>query len=256
MRYIKTLQKLRDSGELNFSALPKALLKELLDEDLVYVKSISANRKKVKIKEQFLEYYLKLDEIQNATCRAELILANSDTKKKKISPQDGLYIAGRCKVDGRYFSSPSKSSLFLKELPMLDKSTLVVGVENFENLIYFENQLKFFTKEDILFVYRNKKMLELFEKIDNKIIYFGDFDLCGIVIYLNEILPRNKNIEFFIPDDIEKQIRDFGSRELYIKQLERCKNLSSSNAKIQKLISTIHRYQKALEQEFFILKGV
>jgi len=254
MRHIKTLQKLRDRGELSFSEVPKTLLKELIDEDLVFVKNLSPTRKKVKIKDQFLDYYLNLDEIQNATCRAELILAKSDTKKKKISPQDGLYIAGRCKVDGVCLPTFEKSALFLKELPSLEKNTLVIGVENFENLIYFEKQLRFFREEDILFVYRNKKMLELFEKINNTIIYFGDFDLYGIRIYEQEILPRNKDIEFFIPTNIEKQISDFGSQELYTKQLDRCKNLLSSSEKIQNLINTIHKHQKSLEQEFFIVE--
>jgi len=87
---------------------------------------------------------------------------------------------------------------------------------------------------------------------ENRLIYFGDFDLAGIGIYLNEIKVRNNNIELFIPKDIEELLNKFGSSKLYKKHYSKYKNLKSSDKTIQNLIDTIHKEQKSLEQEWFL----
>ena len=145
-----------------------------------------------------------------------------------------------------------KSALILKEIPVIDENILIVVVENFENLIFWENQLEFFQKENILFIFRNKKMLEFIKNIKNRIIYFGDFDLAGIDIFQTQIKKRNKNIEFFIPKKIEELIEKYGNRTLFSKQWNKYNNIISEDDKIQQLINIIIKYQKGLEQEFFI----
>lgn len=252
MTHLNTLLKLKQSGELNYSQIPNALLKKLSEESLIEIKTLSAKRKKVVAKEQFYKVYENIEDIQKATNRAELTKVKSDTKAKKISPQDGLYINGVCEIDGVKLPLFSNSAIFLKELPKLSKNILVVVVENFENLIYFEKQLKYFQDDKILFIYRNSAMLRFIRNLENKIIYFGDFDLAGISIYQNEVLPKNKNIKLFIPTNIEKLIDEFGSTKLYKKQYEKYKNLKSNSKDTQKLITIIHKNQKSLEQEFFI----
>jgi hypothetical protein len=144
------------------------------------------------------------------------------------------------------------SAVFLKHIPKIDKNILIVVVENFENLVYFKSQTKYFQDDDILFVYRNNKMRELITQIENKIIYFGDFDLEGINIYLNDIYPRNNNISLFIPKNIKYLIQEYGLNKLYKKQLHKCQNLKSDIKPIQELIDTIHDTQRSLEQEWFI----
>jgi hypothetical protein len=94
--------------------------------------------------------------------------------------------------------------------------------------------------------------MELLSKVNNEVVYFGDFDLAGIAIYETSIYVANPKAEFFIPENIEQILRDFGSSKLYSNQINRYKNLKSSNVKIQNLIDLIHKYQKGLEQEFFI----
>lgn len=251
-KYMQTLLKLKEQKELNFSILPKELLKILLDEKSVMVKTISGRKKKVIVNEIFFEIYKDLENIKNATNRNELISEKSHSKSKKISPQNGLYLNGNCEILGVKLPLFDESTVFLKNLPKIDENILVVVVENFENLIFWEKQIIYFQKENILFIFRNKKMLEFIENISNKIIYFGDFDLAGIDIFHTQIKPRNKNIEFFIPKNIEELINDFGNRELFSKQFNKYKNIKSESKEIEKLIELIIKHQKALEQEFFI----
>lgn len=251
-KYIQTLLKLKEQKEVSFSNVPKSLLDILLDEKSVAVKTISGRKKKVIVNELFFEIYKDLENIRNATNRNELISEESYSKSKKISPQNGLYLNGNCEILGVKLPLFDKSAIFLKEVPLIKEDILVVIVENFENLIFWETQLEFFQRENILFIFRNKMMLEFIKNIKNRIIYFGDFDLAGIDIFQTQVKKRNKDIEFFIPKDIEKLIEKYGNRTLFSKQWNKYNNIRSENDKIQQLINIIIKYQKALEQEFFI----
>ena len=251
-KYMQTLLKLKEQKELNFSNVPKELLNNLLDEKLVFVKTITGRKKRVITTDVFFEVYKNLEDIQSATTRNELVNEKNHSKSKKISVQNGLYVNGNCEILGVKFPLFDKSAVFLKEIPVIDENILIVVVENFENLIFWENQLSYFQKENILFVFRNKMMLEFIKNIKNKIIYFGDFDLAGIDIFQTQVKTKNKNIVFFIPKNIEELIKKYGSRELFSKQWNKYKNIRSEDDKIQQLINLIIKHQKGLEQEFFI----
>lgn len=251
-KYMQTLLKLKEQKELNFSTIPSGLLKILLDEKSVVIKTISRRKKRVTTNDIFFEIYKDLENISVAKSRKELINENTHTKIKKISPQNGLYLNGNCEILSIKLPLFDKSAIFLKEIPKIDENILVIVVENFENLVYWEKQVRYFQKDNILFVFRNKKMLEFIKNLKNKIIYFGDFDLAGIDIFQTQIKSLNENIEFFIPKNIGKLINDFGSRELFSKQFNKYQNIKSKNATIKELINIIIKYQKSLEQEFFI----
>ncbi len=254
MKHINSLIKLLEQKELNYSQLPKTLIESLKAEGLIAIKTISPKRKKVIAKEElFLKYDLNILYTQKeATTRAELARVG-ESKAKKISPQDGLYINGKCDLGAFSLPITNNSSLFLKDIPPIDENILIIIVENFEPLIYCHKLFKYFQDDNILFVYRNSKTKELLQQnIKNKIIHFGDFDLAGIDIFQTQILPYKKDAEFFIPDDIEVLIKEYGQKKLYQKQIKRYKNLTSNNINLEHLIDIIHKYQKALEQEFFL----
>ena len=253
MRYLKTLLKLKANKELNYSSVPESLLQKLQEENLVTVVTLSPKRKKVKVKEEFFNVYSNIEKLEDITTRAELIQSNAHTKEISISPQEGLYINGNCLINNVKLPLFQKSAIFLKEIPQIDENILVVGVENYENLIYFESLLHLFQNENILFVFRNKTMREFFRTIPNKKIYFGDFDLAGIAIYLEQIYPLDNGIDFYIPQDLDIIIPNFGSNYVYEKQLNQYKNLSCANEKIQEIIDIIHTNQKSLEQEYFLI---
>ncbi len=256
MRNLNSLLKLKKEKELSFSSLPKSLIDELLNEQLIYIKTISANKKKVICVEAFFEKYKDIENIELANSRSELTKVNTHTKIKKISPQSGLFVNGNCEIEIenslKQLPFSLNSSIFLKNFPIISKDIILVIVENFENLIYFEKQLKYFQDDNILFIFRNSKALEFLQDTQNKTIYFGDFDLAGIDIFQTQILPRNKNIELFIPQNIEELIKEYGNRELFSKQFSKYKNIFSQNIKIQNLIEFIKHEQKSLEQELFI----
>lgn len=251
-KYMQTLLKLKEQKELSFSNIPKELLNNLLDEKLVSVKTMTGRKKRVITTDVFFEVYKDLENIKSATTRSELVNEKNHSKSKKISPQNGLYVNGNCEILGVKLPLFDKSAIFLKDIPVIDENILIVVVENFENLIFWENQLDYFQKENILFIFRNKMMLEFIKNIKNKIIYFGDFDLAGIDIFQTQIKTKNKNIEFFIPKNIEELVEKYGSRELFTKQWNKYKNIINEDDKIQQLIKMIIKHQKSLEQEFFI----
>ena len=64
-------------------------------------------------------------------------------------------------------------------------------------------------------------MREWIETLENEYIHFGDYDLSGINIYINEMIPRlkkSKKYSMFIPFNIESLIDKYGDRELFEKQ--------------------------------------
>jgi len=121
MKYKNTLCLLKKNKELNYSQVPKDLLTKLKDEGLIEIKILSAKRKKVLINNLFLEKYRDIEDIIKAKTRHELVALNQDSKVKRISPQDGLYI--QWQMSNRAFNLPlfAKSAIFLKEIPILKK---------------------------------------------------------------------------------------------------------------------------------------
>ncbi|WP_297441661.1 hypothetical protein [Sulfurimonas sp.] len=238
---------------MNYSQLASQLRKELEDEGLINIRFLSASRRKIVAKDAFKAYFKKIDNIEQAQTRTELVHAKSDTKRKRIAPQNGLYIAGNAYINNRPLPEFYESTLFLKNIPTVEENTLIIGVENFDNLVYWREQRYFFEDDkELLFVYRNKKMLDFLESTTNSVLYFGDFDLAGISIYENEIRKRNKETKLFIPQGIETLLEKYGSSKLYMQQFNQFKNLTSKLPEVENLIKMIHKYQKGLEQEFFI----
>jgi len=100
-------------------------------------------------------------------------------------------------------------------------------------------------------VARNPYMREWIETLENEYIHFGDYDLAGINIYLNKIIPRlkkSKKYSMFIPVNIETLIQKYGDCELYEKQ-KQYKDLITKDIQINKLIATIRDNKKSIEQE-------
>jgi hypothetical protein len=252
MKYLNTILKLKKYKELSYSKIPKPLLDELSNEDLITIISLSPSKKKVKIKETFLKKYHNIELIDEADSRSELITAQSHSKSKRFNPQEGLYLNGSCQLDCIQLPIAKESAFFTKNFPKVHKDTHIIGVENFDNLIYFEHLQNLIGKKDILVVYRNKMMHSFFNKLSNQITYFGDFDLAGVHIFIHEVLAKNNNISLFIPPNIEVLLKNHGNTILYAQQLQQYKNLKSDNSKIQQLLNYINYYQKGLEQEFFI----
>lgn len=205
---------------------------------------------------------LKADELT----RAEAILAASYSKLKKVRTFKGFLV--NC-----YSPIPSKlngESLLLiptagafhfiydYEAFEIPKSITVVGVENPETFRHIKEHKHLFENIKALFVSRypqnqSKDLLKWLKSIPNKYLHYGDFDLSGISIYLNEYKKHlTDRAAFFIPKNLAYYISEYGNRTLYNKQALRFDIQSITEAPLLRLIELIQKHQKGLEQELRI----
>ncbi len=140
---------------------------------------------------------------------------------------------------------------FYTEKIEISNTTIIVGVENYQVVWFAKKYRELFEKENILFVVRNPYMREWIETLENEYIHFGDYDLAGINIYINEIVPRLKKCKkywMFIPSNIESLINKYGEVELFEKQ-KRYLDMDIKDKDVYELKEIIKRYKKGLEQE-------
>ena len=156
-----------------------------------------------------------------------------DNNTISILPNDGL---------GYFFFHTQKVEI--------SKDILIVGVENYQVVWFAKRYAKFFDKPNILFVVITPYMLEWISNLENEYIHFGDYDLAGVNIYLNKVLPRlsSKKYSMFIPNNIEQLIEKHGNSELYKKQ-KQYNNLNCDDVKVNNLVDIIRKFKKGIEQE-------
>ena len=159
-----------------------------------------------------------------------------------VNPQEGsfLFIA-----DWQTFSIPS--------------DVVVVGIENMENFRKVSRQRQLFTQtigsRRLLFVSRypqSKDLVSWLQKIPNRYVHFGDFDLAGINIFITEFHAHlGARSSFLIPHDIEARLRN-GSKERYDAQYLRFHNLQTDIQPLQSLIELINKFHRCYDQEGYI----
>ncbi len=184
---------------------------------------------------------------------------HNDTKSKESKSLKGLYVSSLdnidIKIDDKIVTIIPNNALgyFLFHTQQIElfEDTIVVGVENYQVIWFAQKYKQFFENKNILFVVINPYMLEWIGNLENEYIHFGDYDLAGINIYLNKIIPRlkkSKKYSMFIPDNIEYLIHEHGDVELFEKQIE-YKNLVVNDLKLNSLKEIIKNEKKAIEQE-------
>ncbi len=159
-----------------------------------------------------------------------------------VNPQEGsfLFIA-----DWQTFSIPS--------------DVIVVGIENMENFRMIRQQRQLFTQvigsQRLLFVSRypqSKDLASWLQKIPNRYVHFGDFDLAGINIFLTEFHAHlEARSSFLIPYDVEARLRN-GSKERYNEQYQLFHNLRTDIQPLQALIDLINKFHRCYDQEGYI----
>jgi len=191
--------------------------------------------------------------------RDEVQKWHNSTKSKESKSLNGLYVSSLNKIDIKLNDKivtiiPDSGLgyfLFYTQKIELYESTIIVGVENYQVVWFAQKYKQFFDNKDILFIVINPFMLEWIENLKNEYVHFGDYDLAGINIYLNKILPRlkkSKKHSMFIPQNIEYLIQEHGDPELYEKQ-KQYKNLDTNDIQINNLIKSIRDNKKSIEQE-------
>lgn len=142
----------------------------------------------------------------------------------------------------------------------IPEHVVVIGIENAENFRQIKRQQRLLETcvkpgTPILFVSRypqNGDLVRWLQSIPNPYIHFGDLDLAGVHIYLNEFYtPLRNRASFLLPEDYESRIRQ-GSTERYNIQLSRCKNMKIDDPRLQPLVDCIHKYHRGYDQEGYI----
>ena len=159
---------------------------------------------------------------------------------------------------------PEGSFLFISDYKTfsIPDDVVIVGIENAENFCRIHQQRHFFehhfsTFTPLLFVSRYPQsqhgdLIDWLQNIPNRYVHFGDLDLAGIAIYLNEFYRYlGERSNFIIPIDYEQRIAN-GNAERYNSQLHQYKNMRITDDRIAMLIKCIHRYHRGYDQEGFI----
>lgn len=197
--------------------------------------------------------------------RSDLVRMGSDSKLKAIRSFRGFlincYQPLEASLNGIPLQIVPTPGVFTYihdfEKFVIAEDVTVVGVENGENFRYIERQQQIFPFEKILFVSRYPQsgdVIQWLRGIANRYVHYGDFDFAGINIYLNEFKPwLGSRASFYVPDGIEKLIRDFGNRDLYDRQSKAApqRNCLQEPA-LERLWNLITAEKKGLEQEVLI----
>lgn len=210
-----------------------------------------------------LEGYYKLLNNPIST-KSESAQIASDSKLKKTKVYTGFFVRTFADIEGSIngekisLKTIKGSSLFISDFKnfAIPENVTIVGIENPETFYRIENYKEYFDKVDPLFLLRfnNIAFIDWLKQIQNKYLHFGDFDLSGIAIYVLEY--RNKidfrRCSYFIPNNIDKLIKDSKNYKDYVNQLNdpKVKGLNFDNyLEIKDLAKIINKYRRTIEQE-------
>lgn len=189
----------------------------------------------------------------------------SHTKRIESKSFNGLMVSVFDKLEvnfnkkKQYFYPLEGSGLFLhySSKLQLDDDVIVVGVENPQVVWNIEKYKYLFEKnKKYLFLciseYKTTYQYKWLESFSGEYLHFGDFDLAGINIYLNTIVPKlkkAKSYSFLIPDNIYEIIKEKNYQKDYSNQTRFLNITSKEDKNLQKLIEFIKVNKITIEQE-------
>jgi hypothetical protein len=267
---------------INGESIPNHSAKSRLIDDLVYENIITRKGKHKKSLElinkvdlhtylanqlqvNHLNKYISVLENENST-RAELVKITTDSKKSKERAFKGFLVNSYSSIKAELNNetiniNPTKGSfVFISDYESfkIPKEITVIGVENAKNFSQIQEQKYLFKNINPLFVSRypqnqNKDFIKWMSSIPNNYMHFGDFDIAGIGIYLNEYKKHlSEKATFFIPKNIKSVLRKNGNRERFDSQKINFQIDSIQESKILDLIELIKTEKKGLDQEYYI----
>lgn len=273
----KKLVLLLQGETLAASPAKHAIIEELIDEGIIERKGRvqkTLTLTNAKALEIYLHSKLSINDLmeyiqtanQSEVLRSQLVVASSNSKLKTVRTFKGFLINCYSPIQATLNNEPfliesmvgSFQFIYDFENFLIANDITIVGIENPENFRHIENQKYLFDNIKPLFVSRypqnqSKDLIKWLMSIPNNYLYFGDLDLAGIGIYLNEYKKHLKDrASFFIPDHAENLLNKFGNKELYDNQIENFDIKKYDEIALEKLIALIHKLKKGLEQEVFI----
>jgi hypothetical protein len=213
-----------------------------------------------------LEKYIHTLDREDSLKRSDLVAVASQSKLKPIRTFKGFMVNCYEPVNTIYNQKTMVLDLqdgifqFIYDYEEFypEDGVTIVGVENPENFRYIQSQQAYFEHLRPLFVSRypqnqSKDLMRWLQRIPNPYLHFGDFDLAGIGIYINEYKKHlGDRAQFFVPDNIEKLFKKYGNSHLYDTQNLNVDKNQIREDKLRTLINLIHSTRKGLEQEVLI----
>ena len=282
LRLILNLQRLLHKESVPYSALPQSLAESLAKEGLLSIVYHGTRRSVMARNTEALagtlprynEALKDLDAAKgllsedNSRAAQAALSGNSKTSSKRAMPGFlvNSYNCLDCMICGQPFTmEPTEgSAIYIANWQTFvpPVSTLIIGIENTENFLRIREQRNFFDdflqqeESEILFVSRyafSSDLMDWLASIPNRYLHFGDFDLAGIDIFLNQFKPHVKERgSFLIPSDIERRLKN-GSRKRYDEHYQKYSNLTTTDEALNHLISLIHKYRRTYDQEGYIM---
>lgn len=214
-----------------------------------------------------LQQYIQVSKKEEVT-RSELVAATSNSKHTGVRSFKGFlvncYSPIQATLNGKQIILNPVEGIFqfiydFEKFTVSPDST-IVGIENPSNFRHIDKQKYLFNDLKPFFVSRypqnqSKDLIKWLQSIPNSYLHFGDFDFAGIGIYLHEFKKHlSDRTTFFVPENIDKLIADFGNKKRYDEQKINFEVKSIREEKLLQLITTIHKYRKGLDQEILIKK--
>jgi hypothetical protein len=212
-----------------------------------------------------LQQYIQVSNQENVL-RSDLVAVSSNSKLVKVRTFKGFlvncYYPIQATLDGKLITINPVNGTFQFiydfEKFIVSPDITIIGIENPENFRHIDRQKYLFNDIKPMFISRypqnqSKDLIKWLQSVPNNYLHFGDFDFAGIGIYLNEFSKHLEDrTEFFVPDNIDKLIADFGNKKRYDEQKINFKIKSIRQEKLLQLIEIINKYRKGLDQEIFI----
>lgn len=267
------IQRLLNGEEIGFSSLSGPVFRELINREYivldktgrkkmvasvknpVYLKKVLRQEWQINDIQEYLEFLSKEEKD-----RTDVQNMLGGTKEEKTSTFQGFLVNSLETVsytlNGQKGTLPliNGSYLFVSDYETfnIDDDIIIMYVENFTSFRQIARYIHLFEPGRYLFVSRllsSNAFKEWLKGIPNRYIYFGDFDLAGIDIYLHFYDEIGNRASFLVPDDIEERLAGHGNSALYYSQEDKCKNMEVTDKRVQPLIDMIKKYRMGYEQE-------
>jgi hypothetical protein len=277
LKIARVLTQLIQGATLPSSSAKSSLIDDLVIENIIWRKGKHKKTLEL-INEHALHNYLSnqlqindlkefiaTKENENAS-RADFVKVTTDSKDSKERTFKGFLVNCYDNIETTLLDQPfvlkpcTGSFVFIYDFEnfKIPEDITIVGVENPRNFRHIQEQRDLFKGIKPLFISRypqhqSKDFIKWMKLLPNPYLHFGDFDLAGISIYLNEYkkhLPSRST--FFIPEDIKNQIKASGNRSRYDIQKQNFTTAQINEPELIAVLKTIHKEKKGLDQEFFI----
>lgn len=277
LKIARVLVKLINKETVNSSSAKSNLIDELVSENIILQKG--KHRKTFQLVDKnglynYLANQLQINDLyqyifalenENST-RADFVKITTDSKNSKERTFKGFLVNCYTDIKGRLNGEEinicptigSFTFIYDFESFKIDKNVTIVGVENPRNFRHIQEQQYLFKEIKPLFICRypqnqNKDFIKWLKSIPNDYLHFGDFDIAGIGIYLNEYKKHlSERAKFFIPKGVNTAIKENGNRKRYDNQKMNFKVEQIKETSLFSLFKFINTEKKGLDQEFYI----